>query len=137
MVKITILVRTGTESAFHQAGIVAVGAMTVDYPVRIFFMDDAITALKKYKEGKPIPSGYSNAETEIAFNTALEKGKIMSWEELILNSKKMGNVEVVVCALGVDLLEIDLRHLPSFVDKISGAADLVGGIKEGDIVFTF
>ncbi len=137
MVNITILVRTGTEAALHQAGIIAVGAVTVDIPVRIFFMDDAITALMKYKEGKPIPSGHYNAETEIAFNKGIEKAKIMSWEELIVNAKKMGYVETIACALAMDLLNIDLRHLPSFIDKISGAAELVGGLNPEDVVFSF
>ena len=134
MVRINILLKSGTEGAYHAAGMMAVGAASVDTPVRIFIMDDALAGLLRTLKGERMPSGYRYKEMEEAVEKAESSGKFMSWEQLFESAKELGETEIIVCGLAADLLGVKEDDLPEYVDGISGVADFVGGMEDDDIV---
>ncbi len=137
MVRVNIILRTGTEAALHQAGMIAVGASSVDHPIRIFIMDDALAAVLRHYKGEKIANGYEFEEVRDGFHKAEESGKTMTWEELLESAKDLSEeVEIMACGLALDVMGYNHEELPDLFDKVSGVADFVGGLEDDDIVFT-
>ncbi len=116
---------------------ILVGATSADHPIRVFIMDDALTAVLRYYQGESIDNGYHYEEVRTGFHDAETAKKTMTWEELFDAAIELGDeVEIIACGLALDVLGKSEDDLPDIFSFVSGVADFVGNLSENDIVFT-
>jgi peroxiredoxin family protein len=103
--------------------IVASGAVTNDHEVVVFFMHDAVYALKKDAPVEPeVESIYPEVAEKV--NQARKAGNLMHWKELLEDLKDLGEVTIIACVQITEILGLEKEDLLPMVDEVAGVNTL-------------
>jgi peroxiredoxin family protein len=103
--------------------IIASGAVTNVHEVVVFFMHDAVYALKKDAPSEPdIESIYSEVAEKV--NQARKEGKLMHWKELLEDLKDLGDLKIIACVQITEILGLEKGDLLPMVDEVAGVNTL-------------
>ncbi len=58
-------------------------------------------------------------------SSAIQKGILKRLEDVIKMAKSVGNVKVSVCVTTLNMLGIDEKELPNWVDEVGGLAEVL------------
>ena len=134
MVKFAILVKSGTFDNLNTAGLIASGAVANDHEVEMFFMHDAVWALKKdvYDKNRTVYSAFPEVTEKIEHED--KAGKLQLWYNLIPTLKEIGEIKIVACGLMMDIFQLKQEDLVDFVDDVAGVAYFTGVAADADKV---
>ena len=103
--------------------IVASGAVTNDHEVIVFFMHDAVYALKKDAPPEPqVESIYPEVVEKV--NQAREAGNLLHWKELLEDLKDLDEVRIIACVQITEILGLEKEDLIPMVDELAGVNTL-------------
>lgn len=136
MTKMVMLVKSGNYTDFMTATMIASGAIANDMEVEIFFMNDAVWALKKenYMNNTTVHSNFLEFAHTIA--DSLNEGKIKPWWELMADLKEFGDIKLTVCALVAELGNLHKEDFMDLIDDLAGVAYFTGQAEDADVVLT-
>ena len=137
MGKYAILVKSGTYDNMNTAALLASGAIANGNEVLMFFMHDAVWALKKdvYDINRKIHSPFPEVAQKI--EKVDKEGKLQSWDKLLPDLKELADEEelkYVACGLMMDIFELKKEDLVDFIDDIAGVAFFTNEALEADRV---
>lgn len=125
---------SGTDDKLNAASVLAVGAASLERPVRIFLQYWALDAFRKDRidkdHGVAPEGGPEGAAMLQRFN---ERGG-MHWSETLRQIKEIGDVRVTACSLSMDVLGITKEELDPLVDGVEGIAGFTGDAT-GQLIF--
>ncbi|UCG03790.1 MAG: DsrE family protein [Candidatus Heimdallarchaeota archaeon] len=135
MSKLVIVCDSGATEKLQTAALVASGAITSDYEVFIFFMHDAVYALKKDAPPEPdVASVFPEVSDKI--NQARQEGKLIHWKELLEDLKDLGDLRITACVQITEILGLEKEDLLPFVDDVAGVNTLAEEAMKADQVIT-
>ena len=122
MGKYAILVKSGKFDDMNTAALLASGAVANDHEVLMFFMHDAVWALKKdvYQTNRKCHSVFPEVVSQ--YEAVDKSGKLQTWEKLLPDLPELGEIKYVACGLMMDIFEITKDDLVDFIDEIAGVA---------------
>ncbi len=136
MSKLVLICDSGATEKLQTVALVASGAITSDYEVFIFFMHDAVYALKKDAPPEPeVTSVFPEVSNKI--NQARQEGKLVHWKELLEDLKDLGELRIVACVQITEILGLEKDDLLPFVDDVAGVNTLAEEAMKADQVITF
>lgn len=136
MPKLLLICDSGATEKLQTVAMVASGAVTSDYEVYIFFMHDAVYALKKDTPPEPdVTSVFPEVSEKV--NQARHEGKLVHWKELLEDLKEIGDLRIVACVQITDILGLVKEDLLPFVDDIAGVNTLAVEVMSADKVISF
>ena len=136
MGKILLVCDSGATDKLQTLAMVASGAVTNDLEVYIFFMHDAVYALKKDAPSEPeVTSVYPEVAEKV--NQARKEEKIVHWKELLEDLKELGEVTITACVQITEILGLEKDDLLPFVDDIVGVSSLAEQAMLADRVISF
>ncbi|MHA1940232.1 MAG: DsrE family protein [Candidatus Hodarchaeales archaeon] len=135
MGKIVLVCDSGATDKLQTVAMVTSGAITNDHEVFIFFMHDAVYALKK---DAPLEPDVESIFPEVAekVNQARREGKLVHWKELLEDLKDLGDLRITACVQITEILGIEKEDLLSFVDDIAGVNTLAEQVMLADRVIS-
>lgn len=125
---------SGTDDKLSSATVLAVGAASLDRPVRIFLQYwalDAFRADRIQKDHGVAPE--AGPEGAAVLREFAERGG-QHWSETLRQIKEIGDVRITACSLSLDVLRIHLDELDPLVDGIEGIAGFTGDAT-GQLIF--
>lgn len=135
MAKLLLVCDSGATDKLQTVALVASGAITSDYEVFIFFMHDAVYALKKDAPPEPeVTSVFPEVSNKI--NQARQEGKLVHWKELLEDLKDLGELRIVACVQITEVLGLEKDDLLPFVDDIAGVNTLAEEAMKADQVIS-
>ncbi len=136
MSKLVLVCDSGATDKLQTLAMVASGAVTNDIEVYIFFMHDAVYALKK---DAPLEPEVTSVFPEVAdkINQARREGKIIHWKELLEDIKDLGNVTITACVQITEILGLEKDDLLPIVDDVVGVSSLAEQAMLADRVISF
>lgn len=136
MAKIMLICDSGATDKLQTVALVASGAITSDYEVLIFFMHDAVYALKKDASPEPeVTSVFPEVADKI--NQARKEKKLVHWKDLLEDLKDLGELRVVACVQITEILGLEKDDLLPFVDDIAGVNTLAEEAMKADRIISF
>ncbi len=136
MTKLLLVCDSGARDKLQTVAMVASGAVTIDYEVYIFFMHDAVYALKRDAPSEPdVTSVFPEVSEKV--NQARHEGKLVHWKELLEDLKDLGELRIVACVQITEILGLKKDDLLPFVDDISGLNTLAEEVMSADKVISF
>ncbi len=124
---------SGATDKLQTLAIIASGAVTSDHEVLIFFMHDAVYALKKDAPPEPdVVSIYPEVAEKV--NQARKEGIMMHWKGLLEDLKDLGEVRIVACVQITEILGLEKDDLLSIVDDVAGVNTLAEQVMLADRV---
>ncbi|HEX9696104.1 MAG TPA: DsrE/DsrF/DrsH-like family protein [Actinomycetota bacterium] len=131
---LSMVLFSGTDDKLTAASVLAVGAASLDRPVRIFLQYWALDAFRADRiekdHGAAPEAGREGAELLHRF---AERGG-QHWSETLRQIKEIGDVRITACSLSMDILGIGRDDLDPLVDGIEGIAGFTGEAT-GQLVF--
>ncbi len=135
MTKLLLICDSGATDKLQTIALLASGAITSDYEVMIFFMHDAVYALKKDAPPEPdVTSVFSEVSEKV--NQARNEGKLVHWKELLEDLKDIGELRIVACVQITEILGLEKDDLLPFVDDIAGVNTLAEEAMKADRVIS-
>ncbi|UCG89583.1 MAG: DsrE family protein [Candidatus Heimdallarchaeota archaeon] len=135
MAKLVLVCDSGATDKLQTVALVASGAVTSDYEVLIFFMHDAVYALKKDAPAEPdVTSVFPEVSNKI--NQARQEGKLVHWKELLEDLKDLGELQIIACVQITEILGLEKDDLLPFVDDIAGVNTLAEEAMNADQVIS-
>ncbi|WP_455139539.1 DsrE family protein [Candidatus Hodarchaeum mangrovi] len=136
MGKLVLVCDSGATDKLQTLAMVASGAVTNDLEVFIFFMHDAVYALKKDAPTEPdVTSIFPEVAEKI--NKARKEGKIAHWKDLLEDLKELGNITITACVQITEILGLEKDDLLPIVDDIVGVSTLAEQAMLADRVISF
>jgi len=136
MGRILLVCDSGATDKLQTLAMVAAGAVTNDVEVYIFFMHDAVYALKKDAPSEPdVTSVFPEVADKV--NQARKEGKIVHWKALLEDLKDLGEVTITACVQITEILGLKKDDLLPFVDDIVGVNSLAEQAMLADRVISF
>ncbi len=136
MGRILLVCDSGATDKLQTLAMVASGAVTNDVEVYIFFMHDAVYALKKDAPTEPdVTSVFPEVAEKV--NQARKEGKIVHWKELLEDLKELGDLTITACVQITEILGLEKADLLPFVDDIVGVSSLAEQAMLADRVISF
>ncbi len=135
MSKLVLVCDSGSTEKLQTVALVASGAITSDYEVFIFFMHDAVYALKKDAPPEPeVTSVFPEVSNKI--NQARKEGKLVHWKELLEDLKDLGDLRIAACVQITEILGLEKDDLLPFVDDVVGVNTLAEEAMKADQVIS-
>ena len=123
MGKIVLVCDSGATDKLQTLAMVASGAVTNDIEVYIFFMNDAVYALKKDAPTEPeVTSVFPEVAEKI--NQARKEGRIVHWKGLLEDLKDLGELRIIACVQITEILGLEKDDLLPMVDEVAGVNTL-------------
>ena len=123
MGKFLLVCDSGATDKLQTLAIIASGAVTSDHEVVIFFMHDAVYALKKDAPPEPeVTSIYPEVAEKV--NQARKDGKLMHWKGLLEDLKDLGELRLIAGGQITEILGLEKDNLLPFVDEVAGVNTL-------------
>ena len=121
----------------NTAALLASGAIANGNEVLVFFMHDAVWALKKdvYLSNRKVISPFSEVTQQI--EKVDKEGKLQTWFKLLPELKELADedeLKYVACGLMMDIFELKKEDLVDFIDDIAGVAFFTNKALEADKV---
>lgn len=136
MSKLVLVCDSGATDKLQTVALVASGAITSDYEVLIFFMHDAVYALKKNAPPEPeVTSVFPEVSNKV--NQARQEGKLVHWKELLEDLKDLGELRIMACVQITEVLGLEKDDLLPFIDDIAGVNTLAEEVMKADQVISF
>jgi len=136
MSKLVLVCDSGATDKLQTLAMVASGAVTNDLEVFIFFMHDAVYALKKDASYEPdVTSIFPEVAEKV--NQARKEGKIVHWKELLEDLKELGDVKINACVQITEILGLKKEDLLPIVDDVVGVSTLAEQVMLADRVISF
>ena len=135
MSKLVLVCDSGATEKLQTVALVASGAITNDYEVFLFFMHDAVYALKKDAPPEPeVTSVFPEVSNKI--NQARQEGKLVHWKELLEDLKDLGDLRITACVQITEILGLEKDDLLPFVDDVAGVNTLAEEAMKADQVIS-
>lgn len=135
MSKLVLICDSGATDKLQTVALLTSGAITSDYEVMIFFMHDAVYALKKDAPSEPdVTSVFPEVSEKV--NQARNEGKLIHWKELLEDLKDLGDLRIVACVQITEVLGLEKDDLLPFVDDIAGVNTLAEEVMKADQVIS-
>lgn len=135
MSRLLLVCDSGATDKLQTVALLASGAITSDYEVMIFFMHDAVYALKKDASPEPdVTSVFPEVSEKV--NQARKEGKLVHWKELLEDLKDLGELRIVACVQITEILGLEKDDLLPFVDDIAGVNTLAEEAMKADRVIS-
>ncbi len=135
MGKLLLVCDSAATDKLQTVAIIASGAVTNDIEVSIFFMHDAVYALKKDAPAEPeVTSIYPVVAEKI--NQARKAGQLMHWKELLEDLKDLGDLKIIACVQITEILGLEKEDFLPIVDDIAGVNTLAEIAMRADQVIT-
>lgn len=133
---VNILIKNGTFNDFQTLGLLVSGFVASDFDVKIFAMSDAVYALKKDVVGTDTEIRSHFSEFASKMGHELTEGKAIPWWKLLADMKEFGEIEINVCALVADILDLEKEDFHELVDGIQGVAAFAADTDDSDFTIT-
>ncbi|MFX0052132.1 MAG: DsrE family protein [Candidatus Hermodarchaeota archaeon] len=135
MGKLVLICDSAALEKLQTVALLASGAITSDHEVFLFFMHDAVYALKK--DAPPEPK-FNSIFPEVSekLNQARSEGKLMHWKELLEDLKDLGELRIVACVQVTEILGITKDDLLPIVDDIAGVNTLAEVAMKADSIIS-
>ncbi len=136
MGKVTILVTKGDYGNMTIASLLASGAIANDMEVTLFFMEDAVWALRSDVIDTDTAVHSHFPEVVEKYKVAQEREMIVPWWKLFPDLKELGVVKIIACAQALDVLGLVQSDLADFVDDIAGVTMFLEIVDQVDKVIS-
>ncbi|MFW9904887.1 MAG: DsrE family protein [Candidatus Thorarchaeota archaeon] len=137
MGKYIIVCSDGSFDKLQTAALVASGAIMNDHSVVMFFMHDAVWAMRKNNPSMNLKSKTVYPEVSEKIEKVRTEGKLVLWNDLLEDLKDIGKLEVIVCAQITEILGLSKDDFIPLVDQIAGVATLTEESIDADHVISF
>jgi len=135
MGKLVLICDSAALEKLQTVALLASGAITSDHEVFLFFMHDAVYALKKDAPPEPkINSIFPEVSEKL--NQAHSEGKLIHWKELLEDLKDLGDLRIVACVQVTEILDITKDDLLPIVDDIAGVNTLAEVAMKADSIIS-
>jgi peroxiredoxin family protein len=135
-VRVSILIKSGNLTDFQTLALLASGFISSDFSVKIFAMNDAVSALTKENVGTDTVVRSNNQEFASKFSDALSDGKAIPWWKLLADLKEFGEITITVCALVADVIGLEKEDFHELVDEVAGVATFAADVEDSDYTIT-
>lgn len=136
MSSVAILVTSGTYANMTTMSLIASGAIANDMETTIFFMEDAVWAIRKDILGNDTSFHSTFPEVTEKYAAAQQAGKLTPWWELLSDLKELGELKTFACAQALDVLGLVQSDLADFVDDIAGVTMFLEIVDQADKVIS-
>jgi len=125
---------SGTDDKLTSAAVLAVGAASLDRPVRIFLQYWALDAFRKDRIAKDHGVAPEAGSEGAAMLQRFTEQSATHWSETLRQIKEIGDVRIRACSLSMDALGITAGELDPLVDGIEGVVGFTGDAA-GQLIF--
>lgn len=135
MGKLVLICDSAALEKLQTVALLTSGAITSDHEVFLFFMHEAVYALKKDAPPEPkINSIFPEVSEKL--NKARSEGKLIHWKELLEDLKDLGDLRIVACVQVTEILDITKDDLLPIVDDIAGVNTLAEVAMKADSIIS-
>lgn len=130
--RLSMVVFSGEMDRLLPVGILASGAMAMGQEVRIFLTFWGLMAFKKGAFFQtPVSPSFAPMVGDLG--AMLREKKIPGLVEQLRSVKELGDLEVVACAMTMDLFGLKIEDLEDIVDRVAGVGEFIETAREGQI----
>lgn len=131
--RMSLIVFSGTVDKLMAAANLATGAAAMDMEVELFLTTWGIEAFRTgaYKTNRRVTKDFEDYGPVMM--EAMQAKKALSWMDILIGAKEIGNVKILACSMTMELFNLHLSDLEPIVDEVTGVASFIERARESKI----